>query len=385
MDRRARIPSGHEVELPAHLPDAVSWIGKCIAMVDLVYDELFLHHGEAWHPENRGRLECIVSQLRASGCWATLKRLQHGPATPEEAAWVHDPYYVETLQELSQSGGGEFGRETHATAETYDAAMLAAGGCIAAARVAVAETQGDDGEGARSICLVRPPGHHATADRAMGFCFLNNVALAAEAALRSGLQRVAIVDFDVHHGNGTQDTFYHRRDVLFISLHESPLYPGTGSLDEVGVEDGAGFTVNVPLPAYACDEHYARAFDELVIPLLAQYRPQFVFASAGYDAHHSDPLARTNLSIGAFHRMTAALAAASDEHAGGRLQMVLEGGYDPQWLALCVENTLRALERQAPLQVKDEPAEVHAMQVDRIDAALEHIIATHRSRLGLGG
>jgi len=353
-------------------------------MVDLVYDDLFLQHGDPWHPENRGRLEGIVSGLRASGCWGRLSRLQFPPASPEEIAWLHEPLYIEALREMSEEGGGEFGRETFATPKTYDAASLAAGGCIAAARVALAETVEAGGEPPRSICLVRPPGHHALSDKAMGFCLFNNVALAAEAVLRSGLSRVAVVDFDVHHGNGTQDAFYHRRDVLFISLHESPLYPGTGSLDEVGVEEGAGFNVNLPLPPYACDEHYGRAFDDLVVPLLDEYRPEFIFVSAGYDAHHSDPLARMNLTIGAFHYMAKSLAGAADRHAEGRLQIVLEGGYDPEWLAVGVENTILALEGSPALEVEDTPAEVHPMQRERVDAALQCAIETHRQRLGLG-
>ena len=199
-------------------------------MTGIVYDDLFLEHGEVWHPENRQRLEITMDHLREAGWLERLVSLEFGPAAPQQVAWLHDEDYVGTVAEMSELGGGAFDADTIATSHTYAAAMLAAGGAIAAAGAAISDAP------ARSICLLRPPGHHALAHRAMGFCFFNNAALAAEAALREGAQRVAIVDFDVHHGNGTQDTFYRRRDVLYVSLHETPLYPGTGTLDEVGVE-----------------------------------------------------------------------------------------------------------------------------------------------------
>jgi acetoin utilization deacetylase AcuC-like enzyme len=346
-------------------------------MIGLIYDDLFLAHGVDWHPEKGERLSAIMSRLEDSGAMSRLVPLEFEAASLEQVAWLHDEDYIEMLAEVSGRGGELFPPDTVATAKTYEAAMLAAGGCIAAALASLS-----DGP-MRSLCLVRPPGHHALAHRPMGFCFFNNIALAAEAVLRNGLERVAIVDFDVHHGNGTQDMFYHRREVLYISLHERGIFPGTGSLDEVGVEDGAGFNINIPLESGACDEHYQRACEQVIGPALDEFQPQLLLVSAGYDAHHSEQLAHMNLSIRAFHEMTRILVEASKRHADGRLVIVLEGGYNLQWMPLGIENTLLALAGEPSLEVADDPRPVHQLQITRVEDALEHVIATHRERLGL--
>ena len=346
-------------------------------MPTLIYSPLFLEHGDPSHPENRRRLEAIMAHLESSGWLDRLTPLDFGPATVEQIAWLHEEDYIETVAEVCEEGGGAFTMDTLATSQTYAAAALAVGGCIAAAEAAVA------GKSPRSMCLVRPPGHHAYEYGAFGFCFFNNVALAAEAALQSGLTRVAIVDFDVHHGNGTQDMFYHRRDVLYVSLHELPLFPGTGSLDEVGVEDGAGFTINLPLLAGACDRHYATAFDEVIVPALDAYQPELLLVSAGYDAHHSDLLAHMNLSLEAYYRMSKTLVGAAERHAQGRIVIVLEGGYDLDWLPRSVDNTLRALAGEGPLDFADIPLAPHAAEIARVNDALDHVITTHKNRLSL--
>lgn len=249
---------------------------------------------------------------------------------------------------------------------------------MAAARAALRD------EPARALCLVRPPGHHAGASYAHGFCFFNNAALAAEAAVRAGAERVAIVDFDVHHGDGTQDIFYHRRDVLYVSLHQTPLFPGSGSLDEVGVEQGAGFNINIPLLQGTNDTHYTRAFSEVVVPALDEFRPGLLVVSAGYDAHYADPLAHMNASAGLYHALGRLLVAAATRHCAGRMVVVLEGGYDLTWLPRCVENTLRALDDAEPGDFGDQPPPTHPQQAARVDEALEHVCAVHRERLGLG-
>ena len=346
-------------------------------MIGLVYHELFASHGDSRHPENGRRLRSVMQRLEASGWLDRLTPLEFAPATPEQLAWLHDPYYVEFLESVCESGGEFFPPDTIATADTFRAAALAAGGCIAAMEAAL-------GEGPRrSLCLVRPPGHHALRDGPKGFCFFNNAGLAAEAAVRAGLERVAVVDFDVHHGNGTQDAFYHRRDVLYISLHEyGAFFPGTGSFDEVGVDLGAGFNVNIPLLRGAADRHIGAAFVQVVIPLLEAYQPEAIVVSAGFDGHHSDPLAHLNLSLRSFHAMMVALRSLANRHSEGRLVMVLEGGYDLHWLPPAVENSLRALAEEPPLEMADRPPEVHPSQLALVDEALEHVIAVHRERLG---
>ena len=346
-------------------------------MIGLVTHKLLLEHGEDHHPESRRRLAAILGRLLDSGWLDRLTPLQFAPATLEELAWVHDEDYIESLQAACARGGEFFPPDTVATAATFEAASLAAGGCIAAARAAVS------GDCCQSLCLVRPPGHHALPYRPLGFCFFNNVALAAEAALAEGLERVAIVDFDAHHGNGTQDAFYHRRDVLYISLHETPLFPGTGTLDEVGVEEGAGYNVNLPLLAAAGDAQYRRAFEQVVIPALADYRPQLVLVSAGYDAHHADSIAHLGLTSAAFHWMTLMLRAAADLCAGGRIVAVLEGGYHLDWLPIGVENSLRALAGEAPVDVPDQAPPLHGAMQQRLNEALETAIETHKTRLAL--
>lgn len=344
-------------------------------MAGLFYDELFLAHGDPWHPESPARLEAIRAYLEHTGWWERLTRVPFSAAQPAEVAWLHDTHYIELLAEVCGAGGDLFPPDTPATAQTYDAALLAVGACMTAARAALR-----DGPPC-SVCLVRPPGHHALRDRPMGFCFFNNIALAAQAALREGIRRVAIVDFDAHHGNGTQEMFYHRRDVLFISLHEWGLFPLTGSLDEVGVEEGAGYTINLPMMPGAGDAHYARAFREVVIPALDAYRPELLLISAGFDAHHSDPLTRLNLSVRAYWEMAARLLEAAGRWCEGRLVMILEGGYDQTWLPRCLDNALRALENQTPLDIQDEPSPAHPLQADRVNEALDTVVETHTRRL----
>ncbi len=346
-------------------------------MTGIIYDELFLTHGEPWHPENRQRLEAVMAHLEHTGWLPRLEAVAFTPARVEQVAWLHEQEYIESLAEISRAGGDWLTTDTYATADTYAVALLAVGGVLAAVAGALSDAP------TRSLCLVRPPGHHAGAARAMGFCFLNNAALAAEAALRRGLERVAIVDFDVHHGNGTQDLFYHRRDVLYLSLHETPLYPGTGTLDEVGVEAGAGYTINVPLLQGAGDSHCAALCERLVVPALDEFRPQLLVVSAGYDTHHADPLAHLRFTAASYHALTAALVGVADRHCAGRLVVALEGGYNLVWLPPCIENTLLALEGEAPRALDDIAPELHPTQLARVDEALEHVITTHRTRLGL--
>jgi acetoin utilization deacetylase AcuC-like enzyme len=217
--------------------------------------------------------------------------------------------------------------DTFTSPETYEIALLAAGAAVEGVERVL------DGRHTRALAMVRPPGHHAEHDRAMGFCFYNNVAVGAAHARALGVERVAIVDYDVHHGNGTQHIFEHDPQVLYVSMHQSPFYPGTGAFDEVGRGEGLGYTVNIPLEVGAVDEDYRLVFGEIVVPVLSQFRPGLVLVSAGFDAHERDPLGGMRLSSPAFAAMTMELRLVAESNSGGRLVAITEGGYDLHALA----------------------------------------------------
>jgi len=349
-------------------------------MTGLLCDDLFLEHGHLSHPENRTRLEAAVAHLQATGHWEAVTHLAPRAATLEELLWQHDEDYIEEIEAVSRAGGDLLDHDTEATARTYEVAAAAAGGCIAVTEAVLL------GGVPNAYCLVRPPGHHALRHRAMGFCVFNNVALAAEAALRRGHRdQVAIVDFDLHHGNGTQDAFYHRGDVLYISLHQSPLFPGTGTVDEVGVAEGAGTTVNIPLPGGAEDRHYLRAFEELVIPLLAQFEPEMIFVSAGFDTHFRERIYLSEMCLSArcYYEMTRQLVEVADERCGGRAVVVLEGGYDAEAMGRGSEAVLRALLGEDPPEPEELDYRIHPEATEWVDQCLQYAIETHRRRLRL--
>jgi acetoin utilization deacetylase AcuC-like enzyme len=251
-------------------------------------------------------------------------------ATREELERVHDPAYLDRIAATAGSPG-MLDADTFVSPESHDVALLAAGATIQAAEHAL-----DHDEPA--FALVGPPGHHAERDRAMGFCLYNNAAVAAAAALARGVARVAVVDIDVHHGNGTQWMFYDDPRVLYVSTHQFPFYPGTGAADDVGVRDGAGFTLNVPLEAGATDADYDFVYRALVAPVLDEFAPGLVIVSAGYDAHERDPLASMRVSIDGYAAIVRRLAHVATRH--GALALVTEGGYDLDALAGCLDATI---------------------------------------------
>jgi acetoin utilization deacetylase AcuC-like enzyme len=239
--------------------------------------------------------------------------------------------------------------DTYTSPETRDVALLAAGAAIAGVEAIV---QSRD---TRVMALVRPPGHHAERERAMGFCFYNSVAAAAACALSLGMERVAIMDYDVHHGNGTQWIFYEDPRVLYVSTHQYPFYPGTGAAEDVGRGKGAGFTLNVPLEAGSTDGDYDEVFKALVIPVIDQFRPDLVIISAGYDAHERDPLARMRLSAHGYSALTKSLCEVADTHCHGRVVAVTEGGYDLNALKACLESSMSILDGASLAQPKEPP------------------------------
>ena len=256
----------------------------------------------------------------------------------EEVIRIHDADYVSSIKETAGRAVA-LDADTFTSPGTYDAVYLAAGAAVSAVEHVL-----DAGEGARAFALVRPPGHHAERNRAMGFCFFNNMAIAAAHARRRGLARVAIVDYDVHHGNGTQWSFYDDPSVLFISSHQYPYYPGTGAASDVGTGAGKGFTVNLPLVAGATDADYELAYTRLALPILTRFRPELILISAGFDAHRDDPLAGMRLTGPYFGHLTAAIVRVANECCAGRVVAITEGGYDLSGLAESLRASIRALE-----------------------------------------
>jgi len=334
--------------------------------VILISSERFTEHqtppGHPERPERAGVMNAVAARYRAGGGEVAAPR----EATREQLARVHDAPY---LQRMSETIGQAVALDpdTYTSPETHEIALLAAGAAVDAVERVMGATH------TPAFAMVRPPGHHAERGRAMGFCLFNNVAVAAAHARSLGAGRVAIVDFDVHHGNGTQHTFERDPSVLYISTHQYPYYPGTGAVDEVGTGDGAGFTVNVPLESGSVDSDYRLAFDEIILPVLRQFHPDLLLVSAGFDAHERDPLATMRLTSEAFGAMTMGLRRVAEDVCRGRMALVTEGGYDLQALAASLDQTIHAL--TVPLAEPVWPAATAAStrgrtSVDRVKQAI---------------
>ena len=300
-----------------------------------------LHDPGAWHPERPDRLRAIHNALKEADLLELLVLLRPDYAPLEWVERLHTPDYIQRFKAACEQGREIFMvADSGICRESYQTALLAVGGVL----LAVDAVMG--GQVDNAFCAVRPPGHHAERDRAMGFCFFNNVALGAVYALEHfDLERVAIIDWDVHHGNGTQHLFEADPRVFYVSLHEDPqhCYPGTGYRREEGKGAGVGFTLNLPLPPHSDDSDYLTAMKKEVLPRLQVFAPQFVFISAGFDAHVNDPLAHMNVSREGYREMGQLLLDLAQETAGGRLVTVLEGGYNLEVLEECVEDHVRLL------------------------------------------
>jgi acetoin utilization deacetylase AcuC-like enzyme len=290
-----------------------------VPRVGYVYDTIYLEHDMPGHPESAGRLRAIMSFLEAQSVLAKLQLIEPRDATVDDLALVHSQRLIEGVRQAAESGSHWIDVDTYVVGRSWAAALRSAGGVVAAVDAAL-------GGGVDSaFALVRPPGHHAGPDYAMGFCLFDNVAVAAAHALaRRNLERVAIVDFDVHHGNGTQDCFESDPRVLYFSTHQYPFYPGTGNWDEVG----AGNIINVPFPRGCSDTAYLAAYNEVCAPALRRFRPQLIIVSAGFDAHFADPLAQELVSCRGYYDIAALLRKLADELCDGRIVFALEGGYD---------------------------------------------------------
>ncbi len=290
------------------------------------------HEPGRGHPERPLRLRAVLDGLYNEATRDAIRLLEPRAATREELERVHTDAYLDQLQRFCEAGGGPIDLDTAVSAASWEAASYAAGAGLAAVDAL------ERGEGDAAFCAVRPPGHHAVPSRAMGFCLLNNVAVTA-ASLRERGERVLIVDWDAHHGNGTQDMFWADANVLYVSIHQWPLYPGTGRLDDLGAGPGLGATVNFPLPAGATGDVFLAALDTAA-PLVEQFAPTWVLVSAGYDAHRADPLTGLALSSGDYAALTAGVLALGP---AGRTVMFLEGGYDFDALRASVEATVTTI------------------------------------------
>jgi acetoin utilization deacetylase AcuC-like enzyme len=308
----------------------------------ILRDDRFTGHDTGTHPEHPRRYRAIMRALEAEGLLHDRPEIPHAPATDEALLRVHTRDHLDFLVEATASGGGWIDSDTMVGPDSLDVARAATGAAIAATEAVMR------GEAPRAFALGRPPGHHATRDRAMGFCLLNAVAVAAAHARALGARRVGIVDWDVHHGNGTQDIFHEDGDVWYASLHQSPLYPGTGSRAETGHGDGLGTTRNCPLPPGSGDTEWLAAFDNTVVPFIETCRPDIILLSAGYDAHRTDPIGGCLVTDDGYAALAQRTRALADRLCEGRLAVVLEGGYDPAALGRAVVRTVRVLDAATP-------------------------------------
>jgi len=332
----------------------------------ILTDSRYAAHTYPGHVERAERLQAIEQALDASELRSDLLAIAPRAAQNEELTAVHDARYLQKVERFGAQGGGSLDPDTYMTPDSWEAALYAAGAAVRAVDAIM------QGECNNAFSLARPPGHHATATQAMGFCLINNIAVAARHALGAfSLERVAIVDYDVHHGNGTHDIFYQEPRVFFCSAHAWPYYPGTGAINETGGGAGAGTTLNVPLSPGVGDKGYAQIFERVVIPALRRYQPRMIFVSAGYDAHWSDPIGPMVLSVNGYARLTQMLYDAAAELCDGRLLMVLEGGYNLDALGASVVAALRVLLGRDPGEDPLGPITAPGPDVTGVIATLE--------------
>jgi acetoin utilization deacetylase AcuC-like enzyme len=355
----------------SHMLSANLRIGVCkMCSQDIAYAILpSPDHNLQGHPENVGRFKHF-GELKKLPFSDRLREIPIQGAPLSTIASVHPAAYLEALQQAAAQGPGfvDYG-DTYVTSDSYRAALRAAGASIHTID-AVAK-----GEAKSGFAMVRPPGHHATFTRPMGFCLLNNIAIATRHTQQLGHQRVMIVDFDVHHGNGTQEIFQEDPDVLYISTHQAGIYPGTGLLGDVGKEAGEGSVVNIPLPARAGDNAFQSIYELVIAPLASRFLPQFILVSAGFDAHWNDPLANLQLSTNGFFRIGQALNALADSVCQGRIVYFLEGGYDPIALSDSIFAIFSALAGTQPTQDRRGEAPFPEPDISDLITNVKHIHA----------
>lgn len=314
------------------------------ANLGFLFDERYkLHDPGTRHPESPARLRAIQRALDGHSTLRSWMRLEPRPAQQEELELVHTPGHVERVERAALKAPSYLDADTVVSSESYRIGLYAAGGVLECVRALC------EGPLTRAFAFVRPPGHHAEPSRAMGFCLFNNVALAAAyARTRYGLKRIAVVDIDLHHGNGTQAAFYRDPSVLYLSSHQYPYYPGSGAFDETGEKDGKGYTLNFPLPAGTGDDVFAPLYSRIAVRILEQFEPELILVSTGFDAYFQDPLGGLAVTRLGYAAAAAALIRAADTCCRGKICFVLEGGYSHEGLRQCTEAVLAEMEHENP-------------------------------------
>lgn len=327
----------------------------------IVVDPDYLKHDPGnSHPERPERIQVLLD-LAQQVDRRRFQILPPKPATTAELEACHDADYIALVQSTSRVNQYALDGDTVTCRDSFGVALLATGGFLRLLDAIAAH------EARNGFALVRPPGHHALREQAMGFCLFNTIAIGAEHLKRKGAERILIVDWDVHHGNGTQDAFYDDPSVLFISMHQYPYYPGTGAMDETGIGGGEGYTINVPLPAGCADAEYLRIFHDVIVPAAKRFAPEWILVSAGFDAHRRDPLGGMGVTEGGFAEMANRLLQVAEEYTGGKIAFLLEGGYDLAALRNSVAAVLQTMQQQAP------SAEYEASGGERIKPLIEQI------------
>ncbi|MEP7292383.1 MAG: histone deacetylase [Chloroflexota bacterium] len=332
----------------------------------------YVEHDYPGHPEHAGRIRAVWQRLDESGLSARMQQVEAQPATDEQILTVHTKDYLELLKRLNLLETTKLlDINTYVGPHVLDIARLSAGGVVDAVDAVMR------GAAENGLAAVRPPGHHAIADYGLGFCLLGNIAIGARYAQQHyGIERVLIVDYDVHHGNGTEAMFYDDPSVLFISTHQYPLYPGTGAVTDVGAGAGVGYTLNVPLPAFCGDANYARIFEQIVWKAAERFQPQLILVSAGFDAHWTDPLAGMKLTLNGYAHLSSELKRMAEQFCDGKIVFVMEGGYDLDALSYGMCNLARVL-------LGDAPTDLLGLAPNRraepeISGLLERIKALHQ-------
>ncbi len=335
-----------------------------------IYDPIFLEHDTGEHVENKERLLAVIRHLEETGLTKELVLVRPRAATVDELALVHDKKYLAYIKEFAEKGGGWLDADTFASGRSYEVATYAAGGLLEALDRIFS------GRLNYAFGLVRPPGHHASGKQAMGFCLFNNVAIAAKYAVyKYELDRAMIIDFDVHHGNGTQEALYGNHRLLYLSIHQSPHYPNTGAIEESGRGMARGTNVNIPLPAGCGDIEYLRVFREVVEPIARRFKPELILVSAGYDILSDDSMGGMQLTTSGLAKMTAVIKGLADELCQGRLLLSLEGGYQQQALASAVAATISVLlgDKKAESLMGEPPHQLGAPDIDNIIAKVRKV------------
>lgn len=335
----------------------------------IIYDPVFLKHNQPGHPENAYRLESILTGLRKKNLFLNLENIESRSAEVDEISTCHTKEYINFVKEFCGKGGGYLDPDTYSNHYSYEAAIKAVGGSIDLTTSVI------NGKLKNGFALLRPPGHHALSNKSMGFCLFGNIAIAAKIALtQPGINKVAIVDFDVHHGNGTEALIGDDPNILFISSHQYPFYPGTGSINEIGNGEAEGTVINIPFPADVGDVGFRDVYENVVFPSIEKFKPDLILVSAGYDAHWDDPLANLSLSLTGFNWISRRLNETADKICSGKIVFFLEGGYNLEVLKFGVSNSIKTL---MGIEDFDDPIGLSSIQEPNVDKLLKELKIIH--------